>query len=302
MITNIPRVLVPINQTSGATEVMRLSRLGVDEFYFGFMPPTWVNRYGWEVSTNRRPYPFGPHVLDYQNAEKIITAAHQSGRKIQLAVNEHSYTRQQQRDLIPMIVRFYKMGVDALIVADLALIVSLKQAKIRVPLILSIGGGVYNDWSVRFFYELGIRRFILPRKLSIPEIRGLVMNAPRDVEFEIFLLGEWCKYNDDHCFCPHGYGRSEFCRESGRETGGSALARHRFLQERYSYCWCGLCILPALKDLFYRLVFKIPIRSDVFDLSAEMGPLLDCIKHKAASKESLRRFMNCGRQMCAYEV
>lgn len=174
----------------------------------------------------------------------------------------------------------------------------LRASPVKLPVHASIGLGVQNAQAVEFFRELGVRRFILPRKLRPDEILSLLESTPEEVEYEVFLLGEWCFYNDQTCFCAHGYGKDEFCRRKKCQGGQE---KHPMLNEPYDYVWCGLCLMPMLKAYENRIIYKIPVRTDVFNGAQVLEQILNMHEKSTVSSEEMIRRMQCQRRYCAYE-
>lgn len=296
------RFVTAINQDTSLKEIFYWVKKGIKEFYFGYMPDAWVNKYGWEVCTNRRPYPQRPHVTDLGTAKQIIQYVHGLGAKIYLAVNEHVYPAELAEEVLEFIEEFSAIGIDAVMLADVALLSQIRARGIDVAVHGSVGIGVYNSETVASFQRLGVRRFVLPRKLRVDEMVGIIEETELSaVEFEIFLLGEWCFYNDEYCFCPHGYAQAEFCR-SKVAAAEPAQARHALLAESYHYSWCGLCLPVVLRKYLPRLVFKIPVRSDVFNSKLVIEEVLRAYRGSGSTVRGLRAAMKCQGRYCAYEI
>jgi hypothetical protein len=184
------------------------------------------------------------------------------------------------------------------IIADPAILMMLRAAKVELPVHASVGLGVQNVQSVEFFRNLGINRFVLPRKLRPDEIVSLLQGTPKEVEFEVFLLGEWCFYNDQTCFCTHGHGRNPFCY---KQKGQEEPKHHSLLNEQYDYSWCGLCLVNVLSAYHERILYKIPIRSDVFKASNVIEQVSKLSVSETISRIELIKMMQCQQRYCAYE-
>lgn len=292
------RYTVGVNHSTSQSEIVRWASVGVAEFYFGYMPDTWVNKYGWEVCTNRRPYPILPHLTDLRQVREMIRWIHQAGAKAIFAINEHTYPLDLAREIVNMAALMEQEGADALIVSDPPVLMMLCASKVKLPVHASIGLGVQNVQAVEFFSGQGIHRFVLPRKLRPDEILSLLQATPEEVEYEIFFLGEWCFYNDQICFCSHGHGKDEFCR---RKQCQGDQGQHAMLNEQYDYAWCGLCLAPMLSAYYDRILFKIPVRTDVFKGTQVIKQILNMRALPTISREELIGTMRCQKRYCAYE-
>ena len=292
------RYAVGVNHSTSQSEIVQWASAGVAEFYFGYMPDAWVRKYGWEVCTNRRPYPTLPHLTDIRQVRKMIRWVHQAEAKAIFAINEHTYPLELAKNIVNMAALMEQEGADALIVSDLSILMMLRASKVKPPVHASIGLGVQNAQAVEFFGGLGIHRFVLPRKVRPDEILSLLQATPKEVEYEIFLLGEWCFYNDQTCFCSHGYGKDEFCH---RKKCRGDQSRHAMLNEQYDYAWCGLCLAPMLSDYYDRIFFKIPVRTDVFNGPQVTKQILNMRALPTISREAMIKMMQCQKRYCAYE-
>lgn len=293
------RIITSLNHTVNKTALKQYIETGIDEFYFGFMPAEWTQKFGWEICSNRRPYPVNPHITDWDKAKEIIDIVRGEKKGIILALNEHQYNEEQLDLLIPMLGKFINLGITGVLISDPGLIVYLKYHNFDIPVHLSIGAGVYNKAAVEFFYNLGVKRIVLPRKLHFKEITKLIDSSPGTLDFEVFLIGEWCRYNDAYCFNVHGYNKNEFCKLKKLKNGDKIL-NHRFLKETVNYPWCGLCLSYYLKNYYSRVLFKIPLRSDVFNYEVLIKEVIPLLKKRTPDRVKLRELLNCDKKFCAY--
>jgi len=99
---------------------------------------------------------------------------------------------------IPSRERRHGLSIDALILADIGL---LHYASTRHPdlrLHLSVQGSATNRQSIIFYYRhFNIRRVVLPRVLSMAQVRQLVKGVP--VEVEVFGYGSLCVMVEGRC-------------------------------------------------------------------------------------------------------
>ena len=94
------RYIVPINHSTSQAEVVQWASAGVEEFYFGYMPEGWVKEYGWEVCTNRRPYPTLPHLTEIESLRSMVRWIHESKAKAIFAINEHTYPLELAKNIV----------------------------------------------------------------------------------------------------------------------------------------------------------------------------------------------------------
>ena len=90
-------------------------------------------------------------------------------------------------------------GVDAFIVADIGMLSAIKKAAPGVDIHISTQTGVTNYLTANALYELGARRVILARELTLQEIADIRKNTPSDLEIEVFVHGAICMSFSGRC-------------------------------------------------------------------------------------------------------
>ena len=302
-------VMVPINYLTTVENIKELIDAGVDEFYMGYMPKEWYQRYGWEISTNRRYFPVIPHIIDPQKAKELIALIHARNKKVFLALNELYYVQQQYPLLFKIIDLFEGFNIDSYIVSDLAFILTMKKKGITREIHLSSCAGLYNLSALLLYQDLGIKRFILPRKISVGEVVTFLNNTPNEVSFEVFLIGEWCKFSDAFCFSSHGFNRENFCVTRFRKY---LVNKKDFSEKDFDLScanivpWCGLCIVPQLEKYKKRIIFKLALRSacspDIENIVL-VKRVAKLLKKKNINAKQCRETLGnaCKAAACAYE-
>jgi collagenase-like PrtC family protease len=72
-----------------------------------------------------------------------------------------------------------ELGVDAVIAADISVLDYACRQHPQLPLHLSVQGSATNYEAIRFYHEhFGIRRVVLPRVLSLPQVRHVLEHSP----------------------------------------------------------------------------------------------------------------------------
>ncbi len=202
------RILSPLSKVQ---EVEVLSRCGADEFYTGIMPREWVETFTSSIWTNRR----GPITANFDTESELreaVTIAHELGKEVFLAFNAPYYTARQMDVIIPIIRRITdEAKPDGLIISDVGMMLILRENGIEKPIIVSTLAVAHNVEAIRFFQEIGARRVILPRQLSISEISS-IRSKITDMEVEAFVLNDTCVYQEGHCHTQHNIPNMEsFC-------------------------------------------------------------------------------------------
>ena len=87
-------------------------------------------------------------------------------------------------------------GADAIIASDLGVLKIAQDANIDVH--LSVQSNISNSESLKLLSDLGVKRVILSRELSLEEIKGIIIDSP--LEVEVFVHGAMCLAISGRCF------------------------------------------------------------------------------------------------------
>jgi len=138
--------------------------------------------------------------FELKDLEKITKRAHKDKVKVYLALNTVVYDNEiSQIKEILKAAKKYK--VDAIICWDLAVISEAK--KLKLPIHISTQASISNFEALKFYYQLGARRFILARELSleqIKEIKKKIKQHKLKAEIEVFIHGAMCVSISGRCF------------------------------------------------------------------------------------------------------
>ena len=90
-------------------------------------------------------------------------------------------------------------GVDALILADMGAFSLAGRYAPRCERHVSTQASVANYVCASAWYDLGAKRVILARELSLAEIREIREKVPSDLELEAFVHGAMCVSYSGRC-------------------------------------------------------------------------------------------------------
>jgi putative protease len=173
---------------------------------------------GFRDDTNARHFPglnFGP----VQVAEGIRYARARSVR-VFLAINTYPQPAGWPR-WERAVDAAAELGVDALILADIGVMDYAARRWPALPLHLSVQASATNHEALRFYHEhFGIRRAVLPRVLSLAQVRRLVETSP--VGIEVFGFGSLCVMVEGRCVLS-SYVTGESPNTSGACSPASAV-------------------------------------------------------------------------------
>lgn len=192
------RIIAPV---SDVEDTQRLIDEGADELYCGYLPNEWIKIFG-EADVFSRRQGRSSNIGALEQLDAIIKCAQKADVPVHLALNS-KYSRFQELYLSEILKQFEDMGGSAVITSDLGLILELNNRKSPLKTHLSTMAGVFNCASINFFIEQGVSRVVLPRELTIQEIKKLCSSMP-DVSFEVICMLQRCQFMDSWCGFYHG--------------------------------------------------------------------------------------------------
>ena len=139
-----------------------------------------------------------PANFDFEQLVCAVEAAHARGVKVYLTCN--TLPRNNE---IPFFERYVKeaveAGVDALIVADIGLFMLIKQYAPDMEVHISTQTGIVNYVTARELYNMGAKRIVLARELSLDEIAEIRAKTSPDLDIEAFVHGAMCVSFSGRC-------------------------------------------------------------------------------------------------------
>lgn len=130
--------------------------------------------------------------------KEAIEFAHNHGKKIYITANIIA----KNNDIDNAGEYFEKLkelGPDGVLVADPGMYNKLKKVWPTAPIHISTQAGNSNYETFRFWYDLGIRRIVCERLLTLDEIKTIYEKLPKDLEIEAFVHGAMCISYSGRC-------------------------------------------------------------------------------------------------------
>ena len=124
--------------------------------------------------------------------------AHARGKKVYLTLNNLP-TNDELSELPQYIKDAAEAGVDAFIIADLGVLRLAKQYAPDVDVHFSTQAGITNYAAATMAYNLGAKRVVLARELSLTDIAQIRDNTPPELELEAFVHGAMCMSVSGRC-------------------------------------------------------------------------------------------------------
>ena len=133
-----------------------------------------------------------------EDIEDGIKFAHERNKRVYVTLNLVPHNEDLQ-GLEEYVTQLYNINVDAVIVSDPGMFSIIKKTCPELTIHLSTQASVTNYETINFWYDLGIRRVVLARELSLEEITEIVEKIPEDMEIETFVHGAMCMSYSGRC-------------------------------------------------------------------------------------------------------
>lgn len=127
-----------------------------------------------------------------------VASAHKAGAKFYLTCN--TLPRNDEFAKLPAFLEFAEdCGVDAFIIADMGVLQYAKKYAPKTEVHISTQAGIVNYETANFFYNLGAKRVVTARELSIEEIAEIRAKTSPDLDIECFVHGAMCVSFSGRC-------------------------------------------------------------------------------------------------------
>ena len=137
----------------------------------------------------------GANNFSYHEIRSAIDFAHEHHCSVYITVNAFLHDT-EEKDLIEYLNDLEKLKPDALICSDMGVIV-LARKHTTIPIHVSTQSSVLNSEHAAIWKEMGVKRIVTGRELSIKEVASIKKKS--GLEVEIFVHGAMCMAVSGHC-------------------------------------------------------------------------------------------------------
>lgn len=139
-----------------------------------------------------------PSNFSADELKKAVELAHSLGKKVYLTCN--TLPRNEEIEKLPEFLKYAQdIGIDAFIIADIGVMALAKKYAPNVDIHMSTQVGIVNYQTANTLYEMGARRIVTARELSLDEIKTIRDKTPNDLEIEVFVHGAMCMSFSGRC-------------------------------------------------------------------------------------------------------
>lgn len=139
-----------------------------------------------------------PSNFNADQLKEAVSLAHSLGKMVYLTCN--TLPRNNEIEYLPDFLKYAAdIGIDAFIIADVGVMMLAKKYAPDVEIHMSTQVGIVNYQTANSFYELGAKRIVTARELSLEDIKTIRDKTPSDLEIEVFVHGAMCMSFSGRC-------------------------------------------------------------------------------------------------------
>ncbi|GIM27909.1 peptidase U32 [Clostridium polyendosporum] len=140
---------------------------------------------------------FADNFTDEQIKEGV-EYAHSRGRKVYVTLNVFPHNEDLE-GLEEYLINLKELNIDAIIVSDLAIFATAREVVPEMEIHISTQANNVNWKSAKLWHEMGAKRIVLARELSMKEIEEIKDKLPEDCDLEAFVHGSMCMSYSGRC-------------------------------------------------------------------------------------------------------
>lgn len=176
-----PELLLP----AGSKEKLEYAiHYGADALYLGMVD--------FSLRTMRKG-----ELITLDNLKDIINLAHSYNKKVYLTLNIFAYSDDINK-MISASEKINEANPDAILFSDFGVYNIIKKYMPSIPLHVSTQTNILNYEAVKFWQDLGAKRVVLSRDLSLKQIEEIKNKVP-GMELEVFVHGAQCVSYSGRC-------------------------------------------------------------------------------------------------------
>ena len=210
-----------------------------------------------------------------EDLPRAVAYAHERGVRVHVTVNTMPRNGEVER-LPAYLEQLDAAGVDALILADLGAFTLAGKYAPRCERHVSTQQSIGNYETARAWYDLGARRVVLARELSLAEIAEIRAKTPPELEIETFCHGAMCVSYSGRCLLSNYM--------TGRDSNRGACAQPC----RYQYALMEEKrpgeYFPVFEDEKGTYILNSRDMCMIDHLDAVMDAGIDCLKIEGRAK------------------
>ena len=206
----------------------------------------------------------------YDELKEAVEYSHNLNKKLYVTINIVAHN--EDFDGLDEYIKFLdEIKIDGVIVSDIGIMKKVKELAPGLDLHISTQAIITNKYSAKFYCDLGAKRLVLARELSLKEIKEIREFIPKEVEIETFVHGAMCISYSGRCLLSNYLnGRDsnrgaciQACRYEYSICEKTRKGEHYDIQEDENGTYIlnskDLCMINHLKELSDCGVYSLKI-------------------------------------------
>ena len=133
-----------------------------------------------------------------EEMKQAVEYAHTHNVKVYVTVNIFAHNEDVE-GLKRYFGEIKDIGIDAVLIADPGVFSLAREIMPDMEIHISTQANNTNYMTYKFWHNMGVKRVVCARELSLREIKGIRENIPDDLEIEAFIHGAMCISYSGRC-------------------------------------------------------------------------------------------------------
>lgn len=133
-----------------------------------------------------------------EEIKEAVEYAHSMGKKVYITVNIFAHN-EDLNGLEDYLRYLSSCSVDAVILSDPGIFAAVREVLPNMEIHLSTQANNVNYKSALFWHNLGVKRIVLARELTLEEISEIREKTPDSLDLEVFIHGAMCMSYSGRC-------------------------------------------------------------------------------------------------------
>lgn len=123
-----------------------------------------------------------------EDLKEGINFAHERNKKVYVTISLLPHNNDFVK-LEEYLLKLEEINVDGLILCEPGTLEIVKKVVPSMKVHMGIQANIYNYETAKFYYDLGVKRVVMAKELSLKDIIDIRKNAPLNLEIEAFIHG-----------------------------------------------------------------------------------------------------------------
>ena len=128
------------------------------------------------------------HKFSMEDLRDGIDFAHKRNKKVYVTISLLPHNNDFLK-LEEYLLKLEEINVDALILCEPGTLEIVRKVLPNMKVHMGIQTNIYNYETAKFYYDLGVKRVVMAKELSLNDIIDIRKNTPLDLEIEAFVHG-----------------------------------------------------------------------------------------------------------------